>query len=195
MQTKSAPKDAVNSRGQYTIGAVRSAKNPQITPYTMTWEDFTKSLEHPAIRSTKDGDGLVLAEFGTPYRQASNVISISALGYDVDGKATAPMPPAAAHEWLAGKGWRHVVYTTWSHAHGAPRYRLILALDRPLSTEALRDGQEFIASLMPDGIKLALDHSCLGDAARLYFAPACPPERAQEFQFYAGGSVPLCASR
>ena len=176
-----------------TIGVVRNAHDPRITARTLPWSEFCQGLSRPVIREAKDGTGFVLAQFNTMHRAGKNVVAVSAMGFDVDGKEQAPLPPLAAHEELSRKGWAHVVYSTCSHSAESPRYRIILALDALLHPDALRDAQSCVVNQLPGVIAQAIDRACLGDRARLFYAPATPPDRAGEYEFYAGGSAPLNA--
>ena len=105
-----------NVSNHITIGVVRNAHDPRITARTLSWSEFCHELSRAEVRETKDGAGCVLAQFNTMRRAGKNVAAVSALGFDVDGKDQAPLPPLAAHEELSRKGWAHVVYTTWSHS-------------------------------------------------------------------------------
>ncbi|MBU2767830.1 hypothetical protein HAP94_17010 [Acidithiobacillus ferrivorans] len=176
-----------------TIGVVRNAHDPRITPRALSWSEFCQYLSIAEVRETKDGTGFVLAQFNTMHRAGKNVASVSALGFDVDGKDQAPLPPLAAHIELSRLGWAHVVYSTWSHSAESPRYRIIIALDAPLHPDVLRDAQSYVVDQLPEAIAQAIDRACLGDRARLYYAPATPPDRASGYEFYTGGSAPLSA--
>ncbi len=182
-----------NVSNHITIGVVRNAHDPRITPRALPWSEFCQYLSRAEVRETKDGTGFVLAQFNTMHRAGKNVAAVSALGFDVDGKDQAPLPPLVAHEELSRLGWAHVVYTTWSHSAESPRYRIILALDALLHPDMLRDAQSYVADQLPGAIAQAIDRACLGDRARLFYAPATPPDRAGEYEFYAGGSAPLSA--
>lgn len=196
-QKNSPAKGAQNSKlieNNITIGIVRNARDPRVATPSMTWGEFCSSLSLPLVRAEKDGTGFVLARFSTPHRAGKNVMAVSALGFDVDGKSHAPMPPAEAHGWLLEKGWMHAIYSTWSHTPAEPRYRIVIALDAPMDPRALRDAQEAILGHLPEGIAGAVDGACLGDVARLFYAPATPADRADHFEFYAGGVKPLRAA-
>jgi hypothetical protein len=174
-----------------TIGFVSNANNPKITPHDFLWSKFCDYLSEADVRGAKDGTGFVLAQFSTMHRAKKNVVAVTALGFDVDGKDQAPLPPLIAHEELSRLGWAHVVYTTWSHSPESPRYRIILALDAPLPPDLLKGAQSWVMRQLPEAIAQAIDRACLGDYSRLYYAPATPPERASEYEFYAGGLAPL----
>ncbi len=182
-----------NVSNHITIGMVRNAHDPRITPRALSWREFCQDLSRAEVRKTKDGPGFVLAQFNVMHRAGKNVAAVSALGFDVDGKEQAPLPPLVAHTELSRLGWAHVVYTTWSHSAESPRYRIVVALDTPLHPDVLRDAQSFVVDQLPGAIAQAIDRACLGDRARLYYAPATPPDRAGEYEFYAGGSAPLNA--
>ncbi|PKY11546.1 hypothetical protein B1757_03840 [Acidithiobacillus marinus] len=195
MQTQnSRPEAAEQSQGSdnhITIGLVRNARDPRITARSVPWAEFCDGLSRPEIRQQKDGTGIIFATFSAAYRAGKNVSAITAVGFDVDGKTHAPMHPAEAHDVLMALDWRHLIYTTWSHTPAEPRYRVIVALDGPLDPRALRDAQTAILEQLPSGVSDAVDSACLGDRARLFYAPACPPDRADQFEFYAGGDKPL----
>lgn len=182
-----------NDSNHITIGMVRNAHDPRITSRALPWSEFCQELSKPDIREAKDGTGFVLAQFNAMHRAGKNVAAISALGFDVDGKDQAPLPSFIAHKGLSRRGWAHVVYTTWSHSAESPRYRIIVALDAPLHPDVLRDAQFYVVDQLPEAIAQAIDRACLGDRARLFYAPATPPDRAGEYEFYSGGSTPLSA--
>ena len=182
-----------NGSNHITIGMVRNAHDPRITPRVLSWREFCQDLSRAEVRETKDGPGFVLAQFKVMHRAGKNVAAVSALGFDVDGKDQAPLPPLVAHTELLRLGWAHVVYSTWSHSAESPRYRIIIALDAPLHPDVLRDAQSCVVDQLPGAIAQAIDRACLGDRARLFYTPATSPDRAGEHEFYSGGSAPLSA--
>ncbi len=198
MQTqKSRPEAAYQTQfidNHITIGLVRNARDPRIAARSMPWAEFCNGLSQPQIRAEKDGEGIIFAAFSTTHRAGKNVTAITAIGFDVDGKTHAPMQPAEAHACLLALGWAHAIYSTWSHTPAEPRYRVVIALDATLDPRALRDAQESILGHLPGGIAGAVDGACLGDVARLFYAPATPADRADHFEFYAGGVKPLRAA-
>lgn len=61
------------------------------------------------------------------------------------------------------------LHTSWRHRSGAPRFRVVLPLARPISAE--RWPAAWLAGV--ERLGLAVDRSCV-NANRRYFLPACP---------------------
>src|SRR5678816_20642 len=103
------------------------------------------------------------AEFDPPKRAASNVRRVFALVLDHDH--------GAVFERLADlwSGFAGVVYTTKSHTPDAPRYRVVLALVRPVTAEEYAKlwGWGADRSLAVD---CPVDQTCK-DASRCWYDP------------------------
>ncbi len=175
------------------VGFVASARNPAITARQMRWDEFTAELSRPEIRGQKDGAGFIPASFAQPYRKAENVIGISCIVLDVDGKDAPPPAPAEAHQWLRSQGWAHVIHTSFSHTPDQPRYRCCIRIDAPISVAHWKNVHAIIRSALPESISAAIDTACT-DPARFYYLPAVPAGRAELFEHYHHDGKALCSS-
>ena len=127
------------------------------------------------IDAMKDGKGWMPAQIDVGPRTAERVQSISAVVLDIEAaKATPKVQPPAFEEVIErvkAKGWRAYAHTTFQHRPDAPRYRLILAIDRDLRPDELKPLGLRVAALL--GLELVTDKAAL-EPARLYFLPRCP---------------------
>jgi hypothetical protein len=127
------------------------------------------------VNDLKDGKGWMPAQIDVGQRTAERVKSISAVVLDIEASKAAPhiQPPAfdEAVERVRAKGWRAYAHTTFQHRPDAPRYRLILAIDRDIKPEELRPLGLHVAGLL--GLDAVTDKAAL-EPARLYFLPRCP---------------------
>jgi len=118
-----------------------------VSTYSGTWEMFVGALRDPAP-STVEKAALPLwspAVFRDGYRSASNVEAVYALGFDVDKE------PAPHEEDLrrALDGILSVAHTSSSSTVDAPRWRLMVALSRPVTAGEYRILWGAFAGVLP----------------------------------------------
>lgn len=97
-------------------------------------------------------------------RKNANVRSVSTIVFDYDAPTWSPN---RIHQHVTQLGFAHVVHTTWSHAVNAPRYRLILFIDREIKPKEFSQVRKNALSLV--GYKEGVDD--LKDIARHYALP------------------------
>lgn len=177
------------------IAFVRGAHDPRCELREVPLETLLERLARPDVRETKGGAGFVPARLREPYRRAENVEAVTLLVYDIEAHAEGdqqpPMPGEIAERCRA-LHWLATLYTT--HSHQPPeriRYRLLLALDAPLLPDAYRAAWHVPPREL--GLLGWCDRSCR-DPSRLFYLPACPPDRAHLFEHHRVDGRPLCAA-
>ncbi len=100
---------------------------------------------------------------------------------DTVKKVIGPEPPTpdAMLAELDLWGWRGILHTSYSHTPEHPRYRLTLALSRPLAPSEVKALGLHVAGLM--GIVESIDTGCL-EPARLFYLPRAPDDRKELFR-------------
>lgn len=160
----------------YATCANRFAK--ELSPACMHWPDFELLwLSSHAIRESKDGCGLIFAKFSKPLRAAANVVSVTALALDIDGKQAKPPAFEDAVKRLESLGMLAGAWTTYQHTEAAPRYRLLVPLAEPMPPKALPFALQSLADAL--GLSAFMDSACK-DPARLFYAPSCPESNADK---------------
>lgn len=160
----------------YATCANRFAKD--VTPACMPWADFERLwLSAHDIRASKDGCGLIFASFSNPLRAAANVVAVTALALDIDGKQAKPPAFDDAIQRLESLGVLAGAWTTYQHTADAPRYRLLVPLSEPMPTMALPYALQALADAL--GLSAFMDSACK-DPARLFYAPSCPESGASQ---------------
>ncbi len=142
-----------------------------------TWGAFAEMFQQRR-QGDKDGPCFATATFktepgGQVRRLKENALTRTAVALDCEtNKMTGEVPPplSEAVERIEGMGWAGVVYTSHSHTHRAPRYRIVL----PLSGEIAADlpAVDVIADQL--GVLGVLDLSKLG-AASIFYHPSADP--------------------
>lgn len=151
------------------ILALHSATDTQGQAGEIEWQDLIDLARDPEVRDTKDGAAIVFAELSGK-RSRANVVSVSALVYDLDSLSG----DAVAELWERLDTYRKLLHTTHSHTPEKPKFRLILPLTRPASPE------EFFALWDTFSARFCIDadRQCR-DVARLYYLPSHPPSAAE----------------
>lgn len=101
------------------------------TAGAVSWDEIIAWTEHPA--TAKECGGYVLGRLRGTRRAADTIVSRSALTLDVD-EATTDL--GAKLELLLG--YAAVLHTTWRSTPEAPRYRVIIPLDRDVTPTEYR---------------------------------------------------------
>lgn len=169
----------------FQFGIVQAIRQPAIKPVNSTWGRFCKALESPKIRDQKDGPGAVFATFGKPWRNRENVLSVTALAYDLEQQAGGPAipAPAAIAEDLRGLGLAFAVWTTYSDRPEARRIRVVLPIEGDLAPDLLRAAYLLPLRYLPIIEPAMLDQSC-AEPARMMILPAVPADRAAAYECY-----------
>jgi hypothetical protein len=168
-----------------TVQATRFARKTETVGVPMRFA-INKIIGEP-VRGVSHKDELPLfspAVFADHTRSKANVLQVTALVYDVD----APWPNVAAicDAILVALPVRFCVHSTWSSEPGAVQSRVMICLDRPMTS----DEHELIWPMVADvlsGAGVQVDASCK-DASRMYFLPAYSPNGLYESRI-AGGEL------
>jgi P4 family phage/plasmid primase-like protien len=128
-----------------------------------------KLAKDPRAAADKDTQWFSLASFKDGKRSNANVLSLSGFVGDLD---TGCHTLADIREKLAGVA--HLVFTTFSHSAGHPKYRVIVPYAQPVT--AADHGRLFVHfnTVVFNG---ALD-AAASDAARLSYFPSCCADQA-----------------
>ena len=171
----------------FQFGIVQAIRQPAIRPVSTTWEKFCKALERPKIRSQKDGIGAVFATFSKQWRNRENVLSVTALAYDLERQAGGPAipAPAAIAEDLQGLGLAFAIWTTYSDRPEARRIRVVLPIEGGLAPDLLRAAYTLPLKYLPIIAPAMLDQSC-AEPARMMILPAVPAGRRDRYECYHG---------
>ncbi len=108
--------------------APQVSKSPFWKRSTVTWDELVTKVKTPADR--KDCGGYFLGRLRGTERKKGHVESRSAITLDAD--SAEPTLPDMVEVML---GCRALVHTTWQSTPGAPRYRIIIALSRPVTPD------------------------------------------------------------
>jgi hypothetical protein len=91
-----------------------------------------KMLEALPPRPSKDGYAVIFATFAEGERiKRANVMTVTALGVDVDGDSTKGQEYLSPDELHARLPFEMVTWSTYSSTPDAPRYRAVFPFDRP----------------------------------------------------------------
>jgi hypothetical protein len=173
----------------FQFGIVQAIRQPAIKPVNTTWGRFCKALESPKIRPDKDGPGAVFATFSKQWRNRENVLSVTAIAYDLEQQAGGPeIPaPAAIAEDLQGLGLAFAIWTTYSDRPEARRIRVVLPIAGGLAPELLRAAYLLPRRYLPIIDPAMLDQSC-AEPARMMILPAVPADRRDRYECYCSTS-------
>jgi len=112
----------------------------------VAWERIVAKLTQHEV-GDRDGSLFCGAEFKGK-RERANVYARHLYILDIEiSKATGEIPPEieAVRQALLMLGWAAVIYSTWNHEPGNPRYRVVLLLSKPI----VFDGD--VAAIEADG--------------------------------------------
>lgn len=158
----------------------------------LPWERVAKRLSIHTV-GTKDGSAISVGLFaGT--RSTENLVARSAIALDVEASKTTgevPPDPQVVGERLRDRRLAGVVWTTFSHTPGEPRYRVLVPLDQPV----LLDEVNFlIDNWFSPALARALDIEGVCDrtkfgAASLFYLPRVPNDSAARSAIIVPGHV------
>jgi hypothetical protein len=156
----------------FSFSTFESQFRPQAEMRHGTWDEIVNGyFRKPFIRDSKDGPMFSPAIYGdSPSRANENVIAVSMLVYDFDSEPGNESLPGDHEDNLDGlaRAW----YSTFSHKPDAPRWRLVLPLNRdvlPHEYEAVWQGGRVLL-----GNDTAIDEAC-SDISRAYWLMSCKP--------------------
>lgn len=139
----------------------------------MTWRELVELLTSPPPQiADKEQKGIrgwfCPATFDPPHRDSENFLERYALTLDYDHITPADLT-TIIHSY---EGFVGLLYTTWSHTKEAPRVRVILPTDRPMSYDEFQAVTRMVASWA--GIELASRESHV--PTQYMFLPAVKPD-------------------
>lgn len=164
-----------------------------------TWGEFLARLAKPEVRGKlplgeyladdkparnrqKAGPGWIPATFRDKGRRTDgDVLGATALVGDLDDGR---LDRAELTRRL--NGYAHAGHTSYSHAPGSPRYRVVLPMARPLPPARYGAAWERLNALL-DG---ALDPSGR-NPSHFYYLPAVPPGGEDHFDFWSADGEPF----
>jgi RecA-family ATPase len=186
------------------IAIVANRTAPISRTLSMDFDALAAKLSIPTV-GAKDGIGILPATIKPGPRTGERVEQINFLMLDVEADAvidqatgekriTGPEAPNVEEmrAELALHGYQTILSTTHSHTPEHPRYRLAMALDRPLQPKELRTLGLHVAALL--GISDCIDKKAL-EPARLYYLPRVPEDRLTDFRSFKIGTKPLPADQ
>lgn len=100
---------------------------------TTTWEEVCSWVEHPRTDGSKDGPGYVLGTLSSNRRTRDTVIERGVIALDADHLT--PRTQMLLLDRLHMMNCAALVYSTFSSTAAAPRLRLLILPDRPLTPE------------------------------------------------------------
>jgi hypothetical protein len=171
----SAPKPPTPTAGTFAIALFARYDRPAVEQRTAGLGDLvdllTTSGELDDKRQARCWSPTRYAD-GMRSRANAGVAEVSALVFDLDR-----VPPEPGR--LAGVCW--IGHTTWSHRPGAPRWRVVIPLARPVPAKDWAEvWRRARAALCPEA-----DPQCK-DASRQYYLPSHPVGVAPEATCHRG---------
>ena len=159
---------------RYTI-TIRANQKDEYYPSEKSIDEFiSKFLEMGVKAGEKDGSGIIGATFkpGTRLEQ-KNVEMVTALILDVDGKfkrdGVVTQEPVPYDDFIRSVPYRGIAHTSYNHTPGLPKYRVILPLDRAITTTEHRRLWYWVF----DQIKRKCDPACK-NSDRMFYLPRAP---------------------
>lgn len=154
------------NKHNYTISLFASVRETTAARVSLSWADLRAALTDPlTVESKEKAPGWSPAVFEGDKR-GEPVEAIACLVFDID-EALPTLPVDVA--WVA--------HTTHSHTPAKPRWRVVVATDRPHTPsehEMLWRGTALAFGLSPDAVT--------ADPGRFYWSPSRPAERAEHWQ-------------
>lgn len=168
-----------------------TAKTNELSLHRAPWPQLAARMSRHRTRDEKDGPLIVFAKMAMPVRRAENVLAVTAVALDVDGKNSPPPPVEVAIARIQHLGLAAALWTTFSHRITVPRYRIVLPFDQPLPAIALPIALQATAQAL--GLEEASDAVCR-DAARCFYTAACPAAHLQDSTSWWTDGPPLAAA-
>lgn len=164
------------------VATVTSANDPTWRRDKKAWPEFCGWFDEPD--DAKDCGGYVLGRWNSPKRHPGDTIeSRSAITLDADEHAKANLP-----DLVEKLGYSAVVHTTWRSTPDAPRFRVIILLDRSVTP----DEYVTLTSYLMDQLGREQFDKCSLEAGRIMFLLSVPPEHPDWYRkwLFSGGPAP-----
>lgn len=144
---------------------------------SMTWDEFTAWLDIASPADRKECGGYVVGELRDGQRTKSAVVSRDALALDADSADR-----DALLSELEARGWRAVAHTTYRSSPDAPRWRVLILLDRPVAT----DEYERLARFVMDTLGAGQFDPSSKEPERFMYKPSAPDPARYEYRKFDG---------
>lgn len=180
----------------YAVAYAPRRTSPHWTNGSVDWGDICEWVKHPEVSTTKETGNYILAELRRTtkvhaaggalctevHRDNASVARRSAL-LVLDADTPEPDFEPRMERTLDGTRWAW--HTTYSSTPEAPRYRLLVAVDRPMTGVEYCEAAEALAG------RLGLENFDRGtfEAARYMFLPGHPPGAAYGYDIYDGAEL------
>ena len=170
------PASAADMPDQISVTVFKNKDRADGKRESLTWDFLAQRLTDHERSNVREGSCWSPFTFANNYRDGENCISASlmALDYDRDAEIGAVLGK------LKALGLAASLATTFNHTPNAPRFRVVVALDRPWLVQDYPDRRAASPAWKAGCDRLA---EALGakadpaarDIARLFFDPRCPP--------------------
>lgn len=169
------------------IWTAPSVTQPQGKQHRVTWSALAARFADPKPAPTKEGlSRWAPVLFRKAYRCRANVEAVCACVLDVDdGSPIGPIVEAL-------DGLHVMIHSTWSATAEAPRWRVVVPLDRRVNADAYERVWRWLAIALEEaGVKADLQS---GSAAQPYAVPGLPPSGFYEAREEPGALVDVAAA-
>ncbi|MCO7057142.1 hypothetical protein ACUZXZ_08250 [Pseudomonas juntendi] len=173
-----------------TTAETRFVRNREAASFR---EFYDSILAYQRTSENKDGPTFTPSFFKAPERNAENVIGTSLVIFDVDQKpGDDQVGLEEVEDALIDLNVEHAVYTSFSNTPECPRFRIVLPLDRAVTTDeflpvaaaALEALDDFL-----DGRLLKVIDGCWRETSRCYYTFTTHPDRRNgAISFYNPGN-------
>lgn len=183
----------MNTLPDLSIVTFQSEADNSPVPLRLTWPSLSEMLTCHAPRSRKTGPSWSPASYreGTT-RGNVNVESLSCFVLDIDN-GTHPQDLWDRWQTPGGQDLAWCLHSSYKSTADAPRWRAVFPLAAPVPAAEWPAVWEKLAFALAGGKKTNGGHAdTCGDVARLYYLPACPPDRREEAFTFTRDGVPLC---
>lgn len=178
---------------KYNVATAPSRTSKHWKNETLTWDDLVNWVKDPVLSETKETGNYILATLdrtttvhkkgGAPctniHRDNKSVRQRSPiLAMDVDH----PQEGFEAALELQLQGVRHIWHTTYSSTPDEPRYRLLVAVDRPMAPVEYSEATEALAARID---RASFDDGTF-EPARFMFRPGIPDLHSYDYHIEDG---------
>src|SRR5262245_35648313 len=157
---------------RHTVTFFRDSHDNRARRTTVTWDSLAARLTRHDV-GPKDGPAIACATFNGE-RRSANVVERTLVALDIEtNTSTGEVPPYAglmAMKLRRTLGVKSILWTTHSHLAEAPRYRIVLPLERPIPYDRATYPHITFAVACELDLQGVADRSKFG-AASLFFLP------------------------